>query len=97
MIQDIHKKVDHDNNGTIEYSEFDFAGFGTDGEPLVTRTVTEANLSYMGRHRWVPGIQSGADEAILVGEGFYRSLVGDSVVDSHTSSTWFFELCDLTP
>lgn len=22
MIQDIHKKVDHDNNGTIEYSEF---------------------------------------------------------------------------
>ena len=82
------------SNITLEFTEFDFGGFGSDGEPIVTRTVTEANLSYMGRHRWVPGIQSGADGAILVGEGLYRSLVGDSVVDSHTSSTWFFELCD---
>ena len=82
------------SNITLEFSQYELAGFGAEGEPLVTRTVTETNLSYMGRHSWVPGVQSGANEAILIGEGVYRSLVGDSVVDSHTSSTWFFELCD---
>tara|TARA_B110000014_G_scaffold231276_1_gene193242 strand:+ start:2334 stop:5900 length:3567 start_codon:yes stop_codon:yes gene_type:complete len=82
------------SNITLEFSQYELAGFGADGEPVVTRTVTETNLSYMGRHSWVPGVQSGANEAILIGEGVYRSLVGDSVVDSHTSSTWFFELCD---
>ena len=82
------------SNITLEFSQYELAGFGADGEPVVTRTVTETNLSYMGRHSWVPGVQSGANEAILIGEGVYRSLVGDSVVNSHTSSTWFFELCD---
>ena len=81
------------SNVTFELTEYGFE-FGTDGEPSVTKTVSEKNLSYMGRHSWVPGGQSNANQAILIGEGTYRSLAGDSVVDSHTSSTWFFELCD---
>ncbi len=75
------------SNITFEFTQY--------GEQSNTRTVSETNLSYMGRHSWVPGVQSaGAERAILIGEGAYRDLVGDSVVNSHTSSTWFFELCD---
>jgi len=74
------------SNITFEFTQY--------VEESNTRTVSETNLSYMGRHSWVPGVESGADRAILIGEGAYRGLVGDSVVNSHTSSTWFFELCD---
>ena len=78
---------------TFEFTQYGVE-IGDDGEPSVTKTVLEKNLSYMGRHSWVPGVQSDANQAILIGEGSYRSLVGDSVVASHKSSTWFFELCD---
>jgi len=81
------------SNITFEFTQYAF-GIGVDGEVSMTRAVTETNFSYMGRHSWVPGVQSGANQAILIGEGSYRDLVGDSVVNSHTSSTWFFELCD---
>ena len=45
----------------------------------------------------MPGITSiESSSAIVIGEGTYRELVGDEIVDSHTSSIWMFELCDET-
>ena len=78
---------------TIEYTEYSY-NFGPEGF-VVTSTVTEADISYIGGHQWVPGLSSAeADQAIVVGESTYRALVGDTVADSYTSNRWFFELCD---
>jgi ABC-type antimicrobial peptide transport system permease subunit len=49
----------------------------------------------MGRHRWVPGLESSQSlQVIVIGESTYRDLVGNQTADSYTSNKWFFELCD---
>ena len=64
---------------------------------MITVTVTEVNLTYMGKHEWVPGFgTTETEQSLVVGEKAYRQLVGDSVADSFSSSRWFFELCDQT-
>ena len=76
---------------TLVYTTYELNEFGL---PVETGT-TESKVNYAGRHQWVPGITSiEASSAIVIGESSYRELVGDQVVDSHTSSIWMFELCD---
>jgi hypothetical protein len=75
----------------LQYTTYELNEFGL---PVETGT-TESTVNYEGRHQWVPGITSiEASSAIVIGEGSYRELVGDQIVDSHTSSVWMFELCD---
>ena len=61
----------------------------------ISTTYTSANLLYIGMHEWVPGM-TGAEstQAVLMGESTYRTLAGNATVDSHTSTRWFFEVCD---
>ena len=81
---------------TFEYKAYDWY-LGPDFEPVITVTVTEANLTYMGQHEWIPGLgTTETEQSLVVGEKAYRQLVGDSVADSFSSSRWFFELCDQT-
>ncbi|HJM24723.1 MAG TPA: FtsX-like permease family protein [Candidatus Thalassarchaeaceae archaeon] len=81
---------------TFEYKAYDWY-LGPDSEPVITVTVTEVNLTYMGKHEWVPGFgTTETEQSLVVGEKTYRQLVGDSVADSFSSSRWFFELCDQT-
>ena len=76
---------------TLQYTTYELNEFGL---PVETGT-TESTVNYAGRHQWVPGITSiEASSAIVIGEGSYRELVGDQIVDSHTSSIWMFELCN---
>jgi ABC-type antimicrobial peptide transport system permease subunit len=76
---------------TLVYTTYELNELGL---PVETGT-TESTVNYAGRHQWVPGITSiEASSAIVIGESSYRELVGDQVVDSHTSSIWMFELCD---
>ena len=76
---------------TLLYTTYELNSFGL---PVVTGT-TEATVNYAGEHEWVPGISSvEADSVIVIGENTYRELLGDQIVDSHTSSIWMFELCD---
>ena len=79
----------------IEYTEYGFGGLDAELNPIITTTVTESTVSYMGRHQWVPGLSSSeAEQAIVIGEATYRELVGDTSADSFSSARWFFELCD---
>ena len=79
----------------IEYSEYGFGGLDSEFNPIITTTVTESTVSYMGRHQWVPGLSaSEAEQAIVIGESTYRELVGNATADSFSSARWFFELCD---
>ena len=83
-------------NFTFEYKAYDWY-LGPDFEPVVTVTVSEANITYMGQHQWVPGLRnSETEQALVIGEKTYRQLVGDSVADSFSSSRWFFDLCEQT-
>ena len=76
---------------TLEYTTFEINQFGI---PEATGT-TEATVSYTGRHRWVPGFSAAeTNSVILIGEGTYRELVGNSTADSYRSSMWMFDLCD---
>ena len=90
------ENLDFPSNGeslTLQYTTYEINEFGL---PEETGT-TEASVNYAGRHRWVPGITSiESSSVIVIGEGTYRELVGDEIVDSHTSSIWMFELCDET-
>jgi len=76
---------------TLVYTTYELNEFGL---PVETGT-SESTVNYAGRHQWVPGITSiESSSAIVIGENSYRELVGDQIVDSHTSSIWMFELCD---
>ncbi len=79
----------------IEYTEYSFEGLDSEFNPIITTTVTESTISYMGRHQWVPGLSaSEAEQTIVIGESTYRELVGNATADSFSSARWFFELCD---
>ena len=67
----------------------------TDSGFEISTTYTSENLQYLGSHEWVPGM-TGAEstQAVLMGEATYRALAGDAAADGHTSSRWFFEVCD---
>ena len=79
----------------IEYTEYGFEGFDSEFNPILTTTVTESTVSYMGRHQWVPGLSATeANQAIVIGESAYRELVGNATADAYSSARWFFELCD---
>ena len=82
---------------TFEYKEYQYEGLSPDFVPIITVTVTEANLTYLGQHEWIPGLSTTeTEQSLVVGEKTYRQMVGDSAADSFSSSRWFFELCDQT-
>lgn len=84
---------DIDNFITIEYTDYDFS-FGPDGLNIST-TVTDANIQYMGGHRWIPGLEpTQSSQVIVIGESTYNALVGNQTANSYTSNKWFFELCN---
>ena len=88
-------KNDIGSNTTIEFTSYSFGGLDSDMNPIITTTVTEADITYLGGHRWVPGLQSSeANQAIVIGEATYKELLGQNAVESYTSNRWFFELCD---
>ncbi len=79
---------------TIEYTSYNFS-FGPNGLET-SSTVTETNIQYMGKHRWIPGLEpTQSSQVITIGESAYRSLVGNQTANSFTSNKWFFELCDV--
>ncbi|MFL2959671.1 MAG: hypothetical protein ACJZ5P_06470 [Candidatus Thalassarchaeaceae archaeon] len=43
------------SNTTIEFTSYSFGGLDSDMNPIITTTVTEADITYLGGHRWVPG------------------------------------------
>ena len=92
--QDARNSLDNPSIGkalTLQYTTYEINQFGL---PVETG-VSETTVNYAGRHRWVPGISSiESDSVIVIGESTYRELVGNQTVDSHTSTTWMFELCD---
>ena len=92
--QDARNSLDNPPIGkalTLQYTTYEINQFGL---PVETG-VSETTVNYAGRHRWVPGISSiESDSVIVIGENSYRELVGNQTVDSHTSTTWMFELCD---
>ena len=92
--QDARNSLDNPSIGkalTLQYTTYEINQFGL---PVETG-VSETTVNYAGRHRWVPGISSiESDSVIVIGENTYRELVGNQTVDSHTSTTWMFELCD---
>ena len=57
-------KNDIGSNTTIEFTSYSFGGLDSDMNPIITTTVTEADITYLGGHRWVPGLQS--SEACLL-------------------------------
>ena len=92
--QDARNSLDNPSIGkalTLQYTTYEINQFGL---PVETG-VSETTVNYAGRHQWVPGISSiESDSVIVIGESTYRELVGNQTVDSHTSTTWMFELCD---
>ena len=85
------------SNTSIEFTSYSFGGLDSDMNPIITTTVTGADITYLGGHRWVPGLQSSeANQAIVIGEATYKELLGQNAVESYTSNRWFFELCDET-
>ena len=88
------ESLDYPLNGkslTLQYTTYELNELGLP----VEKGTTESIVNYAGRHQWVPGITSiEASSVIVIGESSYRELVGDQIVDSHTSSIWMFELCD---
>jgi len=79
----------------LEYNEYTFTFSWELNATIIDTTTTETKVSYMGNHQWVPGLSTAeAEQSIVIGEKTYRLLAGDNVVDSYTSSRWFFELCD---
>jgi ABC-type antimicrobial peptide transport system permease subunit len=81
--------------GSVEIFLPTFTPIFTDSGFEISTTYTSANLQYIGMHEWVPGM-TGAEstQAVLMGESTYRTLAGNATVDSHTSTRWFFEVCD---
>ena len=76
---------------TIVYTSYELNAFGI---PEATGS-SEATISYSGRHRWVPGYSAAeTNSVIVIGEGTYRQLVGNTTADSYKSSSWMFEFCD---
>ena len=53
----------------------------------ITKYSTE--MYYMGVHEYFPGIDSSVVEStLIIGEGKWRSLVGNDAADNYTSTTW---------
>ena len=78
---------------TLVYRSYELNEFGI---PVETGS-SEATVSFTGRHQWVPGYSAAeTNSVIVIGEGTYRQLVGESTANSYRSSTWMFELCDET-
>ena len=76
---------------TIVYTSYELNALGI---PEATGS-SEATISYSGRHRWVPGYSAAeTNSVIVIGEGTYRQLVGNTTADSYKSSSWMFEFCD---
>ena len=92
--RDVLENIESGSVQTIQYTEYDFQ-LDSNFELVVTTSVTESTVTYQGRHSWVPGLSSTeAEQAIVIGESAYRELVGNATADAHTSTRWFFELCD---
>ena len=90
-------RSDVGGNVTLQYTSYGFGGFDSEMNPIITSTVTEAEVTYMGGHRWVPGLLSSeSSQAVVIGEESYKLLLGPTAVDDYTSNRWFFELCDQT-
>ena len=90
-------RSDTGSNITIEFTSYSFGGLDSEMNPIITTAVTQADITYLGGHRWVPGLQSSeANQAIVIGEATYKELMGENAVDSYTSNRWFFEICDET-
>jgi len=90
-------KADVGSNVTLQYTSYGFGGFDSEMNPIITSTITEAEVTYMGGHSWVPGLLSSeSSQAIVIGEETYKLLLGPTAVNDYTSNRWFFELCDQT-
>lgn len=61
----------------------------------ITLTVTphEQTLRYIGTHEFIPGVPTATmASSIVIGEGAWRTFVGDEAADAHASTTWMFSL-----
>ncbi len=57
----------------------------------ITKYSTE--MYYMGVHEYFPGIDSSVVEStLIIGEGKWRSLVGNDAANNYTSTTWIVRI-----
>ncbi len=59
-------------------------------------TPHEQTLRYVGTHQFIPGVPTATmASSVVIGEGAWRTFVGDDAADAHASTTWMFALPDL--
>jgi hypothetical protein len=64
------------------------------GLDFEVQTLTRnATLRYAGKHIWVPGLSTGeADQAIVIGESTWRTLIGANSSVEVEQTRWFFDI-----
>ena len=63
--------------------------FPADTQVTLEITKYSTEMYYMGVHEYFPGIDSSVVEStLIIGEGKWRSLVGNEAADNYTSTTW---------
>ena len=67
--------------------------FFTDTSVRIIITPYSTDLSYMGTHEYIPGVNTAtASSALIIGESAWRSLVSDDEANNYTSTTWIVDV-----
>jgi hypothetical protein len=62
----------------------------------VVITPYQEELRYIGVHKFIPGVPSGAmASSLIISEESWRAFVGDEKANSHNSTTWIIHLPDI--
>jgi hypothetical protein len=63
----------------------------------VVITPYEEELRYIGVHKFIPGVPSGAmASSLIISEESWRAFVGDEKANTHNSTTWIIHLPDIS-
>lgn len=63
----------------------------------VVITPFQEELRYIGVHKFIPGVPSGAmSSSLIISEDSWRAFVGDEDADEHNSTTWIIHLPDIS-
>jgi ABC-type antimicrobial peptide transport system permease subunit len=67
--------------------------FFTDTSVRIIITPYSTDLSYMGTHEYIPGVNTAtASSALIIGESAWRSLISDDEANNYTSTTWIVDV-----
>jgi len=63
----------------------------------VVITPYQEELRYIGVHKFIPGVPSGAmASSLIISEESWRAFVGDEKANTHNSTTWIIHLPDIS-